>query len=467
LVFCIGYVSGGIFKGMDSHESGIDGGRRRSSRERDPTLARLFVRFALTGLVAMVIIGAIGFVILRRSATSGAVRQAKELTQLAGRGIAEPLLTAGLLRGRPRDLARLDRAVRERILRGTPIVRVKIWDARGRVVYSDAPQLIGSTFSLGRDELRTLRDGATEADASDLTRAENRTERGFNRLVEVYVGIRAPSGVRLLYEDYERSSTISASSRRQWEGLVPALLGALLVLYLIQLPLAYSLARRLRARQLEREELLRRAIDASDLERRRVAADLHDGAVQRLAGVSLSLAAAARQNGAADGGDVLRQAVTGAAAETRETIRELRTLLVDIYPPTLQRSGLVAALNDLVAPLRAAGIAVALRVPEAVEVPDHIEALFYRVAQEAVRNARNHSDAARVEIGVEVDTTHAMLSVVDDGVGFSGEPSDEWEQRRHFGLRLMHDLVDHARGELQIEASPGDGVSVLLRVPLR
>ena len=95
----------------------------------------------------------------------------------------------------------------------------------------------------------------------------------------------------LLYEDYERSSTISASSRRQWEGLLPALVGALLVLYLIQVPLAYSLARRLRAKQREREQLLRRAIDASDLERRRIAADLHDSAVQRLAGVSLSLAA--------------------------------------------------------------------------------------------------------------------------------------------------------------------------------
>lgn len=150
-----------------------------------------------------------------------------------------------MLRGRPRDLARLDR--RERILRGTPIVRVKVWDAQGRIVYSDAPQLIGSVFSLGKDELRTLRSGGTEADASDLTRPENRPERDFNRLVEVYVGIRAPSGVRLLYEDYERSSTISASSRRQWEGLVPALLGAPLVLYLIQVPLAYSLARRLRA----------------------------------------------------------------------------------------------------------------------------------------------------------------------------------------------------------------------------
>jgi two-component system NarL family sensor kinase len=450
---------------MDSHLPGHRVGRRRLDPP-DPTLARLFARFALSGLVAMVIIGAVGFVVLRRSATSGAIRQAKELTQLAGRGIAEPLVTPAVLSGRPSDLARLDRSVRARILRDTPIVRVKIWDSRGRIVYSDVRQLIGSTYSLGDDELRTLRNGGTEADASDLTRPENRTERGFNRLVEVYVGIRAPNGQRLLYEDYERSSTISASSRRQWEGLLPALLGALLVLYLIQVPLAYSLARRLRVRQQEREELLRRAIDASDLERRRVAADLHDGAVQRLAGVSLSLAAAARQNGAANG-EVLREAVAGAAAETRETIRELRTLLVDIYPPTLQRSGLVAALNDLVAPLRAAGIAVALRVPDMVELPDQIEALFYRVAQEAIRNVRTHSNADRVEISVQTDAIGATLSVVDDGVGFSGDSNDEQEQRRHFGLRLMRDLVDHAGGELQIEASPDNGVFVQLRVPLR
>ena len=147
-----------------------------------------------------------------------------------------------------------------------------------------------------------------------------------------------------MYEDYERSSTISASSQRQWQGLLPALAGALAVLYLIQLPLAYSLARRLRRRQQEREELLRRAIDASDLERRRIAADLHDGAVQRLAGVSLALAAAAGRNGTSsrDQDHALRAAVSEAAAETRETIRELRTMLVDIYPPTLQKSGLPA-----------------------------------------------------------------------------------------------------------------------------
>ena len=319
---------------------GSGGPEEARGRRPDPTLARLFARFALTGLVAMIIIGVIAFVAVRRSATSGAIRQATELTRLAGRGIAEPLITPGVLRGVPADLARLDRVVRQRILRGTPIVRVKIWDERGRVVYSDAPQLIGSVFPLAADELSALRDGGVAADASDLKGPENRFDRGFKRLVEVYVGIRGPTGARLLYEDYERSSTISASSRRQWMGLLPALLGALLVLYLIQVPLAYSLARRLRARQREREELLRRAIDASDLERRRIAADLHDSAVQRLAGVSLSLAASAGGNGAAGADASMRRTIADAASETRETIRELRTLLVDIYPPTLQRSGL-------------------------------------------------------------------------------------------------------------------------------
>ncbi len=318
----------------------------------------------LTGLIAVGALAVVAFVIVRASATSGAISQAKSLSELAGRGIAEPLVTPGVLRGDPADLHRLDIAVRRRILAGGQIVRVKIWDAQGRVVYSDATGLIGSRFALGADELRTLRRGGVQADASDLGRPENRTERAFDRLLEVYVGIRGPGGQRLLYEDYERSSTISARSRHQWMGLLPALLGALLVLYLVQVPLAYSLARRLRSRQREREQLLRRAIEASDLERRRIAADLHDGAVQRLAGVSLSLAAAGHHAAPTEDWERVRRTFEVGAAETRETIRELRTLLVDIYPPTLQRSGLRAAMNDLVAPLRTAGITVDLDVPD-------------------------------------------------------------------------------------------------------
>jgi signal transduction histidine kinase len=416
----------------------------------------------------MVVIGGVGVVILRQAATSRALREAQDFTRLAGRGIAEPLITPAVLRGNPAALARLDRVVRARILKGTPIVRVKIWDANGRIIYSDAKSAIGSVFPLGEDELQALHRGGTYADASDLTQPENRTELGFKRLVEVYFGIRGPGGQRLLYEDYERSSTVSASSRRQWTSVLPALLGALLVLYLVQVPLAYSLGRRLRARQREREQLLRRAIEASDLERRRVAADLHDGAVQRLAGISLSLAAAARR-GRDDhepGDDAISHEFAQAAAETRETIRELRTLLVDIYPATLKRSGLTAALDDLVAPLRAAGITVSLRLPESFAVPDQVEALLYRVAQEALRNARAHGEATAVEICIEQRDDTAVLSVIDNGRGFTPETGEERGRDGHFGLRLMRDLTDHAGGELELESTPEHGTVVRVTVPL-
>ena len=433
---------------------------------RDPSLSRLFARFALSGLLAMVVIGAGAFVIVRRSATSDAITQAKDLTQLAGRGIAAPVITPGVLRRDPAALARLDRVVRQRILTRTPIVRVKIWDASGRVIYSDAPSLIGTRFPLGAAELHTLRGGGTQADESDLSRAENTTERHFARLVEVYVGIRGPGGTPLLYEDYERASTISASSKRQWMSLLPALLGALIILYLVQVPLAYSLARRLRARQREREALLRRAIDASDLERRRIAADLHDGTVQRLAGVSLSLSAEANAMTTGEDVEAARGALRHAAAETRETIRELRALLVDIYPPTLQRAGLSAALDDLVAPLRAAGIAVTVALPDDLKLPGDTEALLYRVAQEALRNARTHGEASAVDVTVETTDRAAVLCVVDDGHGFCPEDTDQSPDRPHFGLRLMRDLADHAGGTLSVLSSPGHGTLVRLEVPL-
>ena len=432
---------------------------------RDPSLTRLFARFALSGLLAVVVIGVAAFVLVRRSATSDAITQAKGVTQLAARGIAAPVITPEVLRGDPVALAQLDRVVRQRILKRTPIVRVKIWDASGRVIYSDAHSIIGKRFPLGDDEMQALRAGNTHADESDLARAENTTERRFKRLVEVYVGIRGPRNVPLLYEDYERASTISASSKRRWMSLLPALLGALLILYLVQIPLAYSLARRLRARQREREALLRRAIDASDLERRRIAADLHDSAVQRLAGVSLSLAASANAVPDTDGGEA-RRALARGAAETRETIRELRTLLVDIYPPTLQRSGLRAAVDDLVAPLRAAGIAVSVSMSAPLDLPGDTEALLYRVAQEALRNARTHGEATTVDLTVETPGRAVVLRVVDNGCGFSPDEAEDARESDHFGLRLMRDLADHAGGRLTVLSSPGHGTLVRLEVPL-
>jgi signal transduction histidine kinase len=446
---------------LEPHSRLARSARRTGS---EPTFGRLFTRFALTGLVAMLIIAGVSFLVVRQTATSAAIRQATQLAELAGRGIAQPLITPAVLDGNPAALARLNRVVHRRILRSTAIVRVKIWTSSGRVVYSDATKLIGSTFSLGDDELDALRNGTTDSDASDVSRPENRTERAFRHLIEVYVGIRGPDGTRLLYEDYERSSTISSTSRQQWESLLPAIGGALLFLYLIQLPLAYSLARRLRDRRREREVLLQRAIDASDLERRRIAADLHDGAVQRLAGVSISLAASSRA-AAAGGNDAGNPAIAEAAVETREVIRELRTLLVDIYPPTLQRSGLEPALADIVAPLERCGTRVTLALPDGLALPESTEALLYRVAQEAIRNVRTHSDASHVDIRIQVERNEVQLKIADDGRGFDPSAESHTGTDGHFGLRLIDDLVAHAGGKLQLTSSPGTGTTIDVRVP--
>ncbi|MDQ6607482.1 MAG: ATP-binding protein [Actinomycetota bacterium] len=110
---------------------------------------------------------------------------------------------------------------------------------------------------------------------------------------------------------------------------------------------------------------------------------------------------------------------------------------------------------------------VSLQVPGAAELPDDIEALFYRVAQEAIRNARSHGEATEVEICVETDPHQAILSVVDNGRGFSPEAGGERQRESHFGLRLMRDLVDHAGGRLAVVSSPGQGASIRLTVPLR
>ena len=120
------------------------------------------------------------------------------------------------------------------------------------------------------------------------------------------------------------------------------------------------MARQLRKGQEEREQLLMRAIDASDAERRRIAGDLHDGVVQDLAGLSFSLAAAsdrAAQRGAVESSEILDRA----AASARRAVRQMRSLLVDIYPPNLHTVGLESALRDLLSPAAGAGRAVEAR----------------------------------------------------------------------------------------------------------
>ena len=251
------------------------------------------MQFALAGLAVLAVFGAVAVLALRSLGHEEALRDARQFASLAGQGIVEPAIDVDLLEGDPASIATVDQVVQERVL-GDRVVRVKLWDRNGRIVYSDEPRLVGSTFPLDAEKLDVLRTGSTKAELSDVSGPENRFERGLGDLYEVYLPVRAPDGTPLLFETYQRRSAVAATGRRIWVPFAALLLASLVLLWLVQVPLAWRLDRKLRRTQEEREALLLRAVEASADERRRIAAALHDGVVQDLAGISYSLSAAAQ-----------------------------------------------------------------------------------------------------------------------------------------------------------------------------
>lgn len=422
------------------------------------------LQFVVTGLVALALVAVGTTWLSRRAATVEALWDARVQANTLGTKVIAPNLSDGVLTGDAVAMARLDSVVRSRVLLN-PVVRVKLWSSDGRIVYSDERRLIGSTYALGAHEQEALRTGTTKARVSDLDEPENRFERAAGPLLEVYLPVRTPSGVPLLFETYSRYSSVTQRSRDIWLAFVPITFGALLLLQLVQVPLAWSMARRLRQGQDERERLLRRAITASDAERRRIAGDLHDGVVQELAGASFVLAGAADRANAI-GEPEVSGALHRAAGGVRQSIRALRSLLVEIYPPNLRTAGLAAALSDLLAPLSSRGIESGLHLPTELDLPEEVEALVFRVAQEAIRNVAAHAGACRVDVRLVTASGRAVLTVSDDGLGF--DPATLTDPRRsgHFGLVVLRDLAADAGGELQVDSAPGGGTRIRLEVPL-
>jgi signal transduction histidine kinase len=422
------------------------------------------LQFAMSGLVATAAIGLVAVAAIRHVGRGQAIRDAKQVTRLAGEGIVEPYVTPGVLAGDPRALRRLDAVVRRRVLRDG-VVRVKIWDSAGRIVYSDEPRLLAARFPFGDEERAALRAHDVEAEVSDLSRPENRFERGQPKLLEVYLPITGPAGQRLLFEAYQRDSSITASGRRLWLAFLPALLGGLLLLQLVNLPLARSMARRLREGQAQREALLRRSLDASQTERRRIAADLHDGVVQDLVGVSYTLAAQA-QALHGDGDGRATATLTDGARRTRDSITSLRTLLVDIYPPSLRRAGLRAAMADMARTTTSRGVATTVVIPEDLQLDERTEELVFRSAQEALRNTVKHAGASSAAVKVYRDADRAVLEVTDDGSGFDTGAVLSQAPQGHFGLAVLDELVRDAGGVLSVSPVRTGGTTVRVEVPL-
>ena len=183
--------------------------------------------------------------------------------------------------------------------------------------------------------------------------------------------------------------------------------------------------------------------------------------MQDLAGLSLTLAAAAGRTNDPEAAPVL----AGAASSTRQSIRQMRSLLVDIYPANLHTAGLHAALADLVAPLAARGLATHVEAEAGLAAAPEVEQLVYRTAQEALRNVLRHAAAATVRVEASLHGGTLRLLVEDDGCGFRPAEVRRARADGHLGLALLGDRAGAMGGFLIIDSEPGRGTRVRLEVP--
>ena len=261
----------------------------------------------LLGVLVVALVAGAAFVVIRRVAVDRAIEDARQLT-LFSADVVEQRVSDGIVTGDAAATGQVATVIGDAVLHD-PVVHVKLWSQDGTILYSDELKAIGKKFESGASELDELSPGQTSAEISDLSAPENQYEQGSGPLLEVYTPIETPDGTPLLFETYQRYSSIDEQRQQLLRDFAPVLIVALIALAVLLIPLGWILARRLQRVGREREEALQRSLDMSDRERRRIAGDLHDGPVQELAGLSMRLSASAEhaadptQRGAARVGD--------------------------------------------------------------------------------------------------------------------------------------------------------------------
>ncbi|MCW2598863.1 MAG: putative signal transduction histidine kinase [Frankiales bacterium] len=433
------------------------------SHDHRVSVGRELLQFALAGVFALVLLAALGRSGMHRLTVNEAIGQAREMTVTASRFVVAPAVSDELVSGQPAAVQRFDQIVRQRLLLDR-VVRVKLWSSGGRIVYSDDARLMGLVYPLGEDDQQVLRTGRPYANLSDLNAPENALERSQHRLLQVYTRVVTPSGQPLLFESYLRLDSAVARSTELVASVVPAFVVALLTLQVLQLPLAWRLVRRIQHGQRERDALQRMSIAAADHERRRIARDLHDGVVQTLVGVTFSLSAAADKLRLREAADCAGQ-IDAVADATRSGIAELRSLVTDIYPPSLEQLGLCASLADLLFGAEQHGLVTELEAPEEPRASREVIATLYRAAQEAVRNVVAHAEATHLRIVLRCSARSVTVEVTDNGKGLWDAPADP--DRPHLGLRLLHDVAAEVGGRLDVQPAAGGGTCFRLELRLR
>ena len=446
-------------EGTVDHSAGSfpSDGRRRTS-----AATKMLARAAALALAGTLATGASLYLALTwatgRVATSRAIAHARQLGEIDARAVFSPYVTDDALRGDIAAVRALD-VVTNRYLSVSGATRVKVWDLDARIVYSDETRLIGRQFTLEAEDLEVFRSHKSSASVTNLSNPENEFERSHDRLLQVYVFSTTDTGQPVLIETYYPYRLVTETAADIRGRFLPIMVGAVALLALVQLPTSIGLSLRLQRARYQRMALLERLLTVSDSERRRVAGEVHDGAVQELIGLNYAIGGIAARSAETES-----QRLRELSGDLSGIIRRLRDLLTSIYPNQRVSGSMRTSIDAMAESLRGAGMNVTVDIGSDIKLQPTQEVVVLRAISELTQNIESHSRAANVTIRVAATRDKAMVDVIDDGVGFDS-PADERERKGHFGLRLLADLAADTGGSLAITAEPGEGTRAHFELP--
>jgi signal transduction histidine kinase len=201
-----------------------------------------------------------------------------------------------------------------------------------------------------------------------------------------------------------------------------------------------------------RRRLLADIVHAQEEERRRLAGDIHDDAVQAMTAVLLRIGLLGSRLEKPEQVSLVEEL----EESIRDTIGRLRRLIAGLSPPELDRAGLGPAVRSALDQLKLEfkiGYKLVNRLTR--EPGPEARTIAYRIVQEALANTRKHANASRVDVVLESQDEGIQATVTDDGVGFDVEANLAVVRPGHLGLKAMRERAELAEGWLRIESRPG------------
>jgi PAS domain S-box-containing protein len=215
------------------------------------------------------------------------------------------------------------------------------------------------------------------------------------------------------------------------------------------------------------QALSRRLVELQESERKELARELHDRVGQSLTALKINIDILQPALASQGNAEVLAR-VADSAALLESTMDTIENVMSELRPPMLDDHGLAAALDWHARNFsKRTGIAVGVCASETAGRPAlQVEIALFRIAQEALNNVAKHARARRVEIALDHANGECVMSVQDDGIGFDGVEDASDKPKPGLGMVTMRERAQAVGGDFGVQALPGRGTQLTVRVPL-